>query len=173
MHNQLSIPVCQIVGYKRAGKTTLMTSLIRYFSNTGMRVGTLKHHGHGGEPAIIKETDSYQHTEAGSLISAVQGEKQLHLTVNEKEKLTLTDILPLYTFLPLDLLLIEGCKNASYPKIVLIREEADIHLLDRLSNVIAVGSWNMNNLHIKDHFTFSLQEMETSLPQLAKLMIGD
>src|SRR5690625_1348600 len=137
MHNQLSIPVYQVVGYKRAGKTTLMTSLIRYFSSTGMRVGTLKHHGHGGEPAVIKETDSYQHTEAGSLISAVQGEKQLHLTVNQKEKLALTDILPLYTFLPLDLLLIEGYKNASYPKIVLIREEADIHLLDRLSNIIA------------------------------------
>src|SRR5690625_6083705 len=87
LHAALPIfPVYQVVGYKRAGKTTLMTSLIRYFSSTGMRVGTLKHHGHGGEPAVIKETDSYQHTEAGSLISAVQGEKQLHLTVNQKEK---------------------------------------------------------------------------------------
>src|SRR5690625_1939470 len=139
MHNQLSIPVFQIVGYKRAGKTTLMTSLIRYFSSTGMRVGTLKHHGHGGEPAIIKETDSYKHTEAGSLISAVQGEKQLHLTVNEKEKLALTDILPLYTFLPLEVLLIEGYKNVSYPKIVLMREEADIHIVDNLTNIIAEG----------------------------------
>src|SRR5699024_1477738 len=42
MANPMSIPVWQIVGYKRAGKTTLMTSLIRYFSSTGMRMGTLK-----------------------------------------------------------------------------------------------------------------------------------
>lgn len=173
MHKQLSIPICQIVGYKNAGKTTLMTSLIHYFSSREIRVGTLKHHGHGGEPAIIKGTDSYQHTEAGALISAVQGEKQLHLTVNEKEKLALADILPIYTCLPLDLLLIEGYKNADYPKIVVLREEADIHLLHTLSNIVAVGSWNIDNLHIKDHFTFSLQEMETSLPRLAKLMIGD
>src|SRR5699024_639066 len=153
MHNQLSIPVCQIVGYKRAGKTTLMTSLIRYFSNTGMRVGTLKHHGHGGEPAIIKETDSYQHTEAGSLISAVQGEKQLHLTVNEKEKLALTDILPLYTIIPLDLMHIESDKHGIFAEIGLIREEGDNYVLDRLSYIIALGSRNMKNPHNHYHFT--------------------
>lgn len=165
--------ICQIVGYKNTGKTTLMKKLIHYLSEDGMRVGTLKHHGHGGEPVSAQGTDSYQHTEAGSMISAVQGEKQLHVTVNTNEKLELRDILPLYTFLPLDLLLIEGYKQADYPKIVLLQSEDDSHLLDQLSNIVAVGSWNMNKIHTKNYFTFSLKEVDVSLPELAKLIKGD
>src|SRR5699024_4304894 len=34
LQDQMSIPVCKIVGHERAGKTTLMTSLIQYFSKT-------------------------------------------------------------------------------------------------------------------------------------------
>lgn len=37
--------------------------------------------------------------------------------------------------------MIEGLKNEAYPKIVLIHEEDDLQLLDKLSNVIANAFW--------------------------------
>lgn len=40
--------IFQVVGYKNAGKTTLMEQLIAVLRNEGMVVSCLKHHGHGG-----------------------------------------------------------------------------------------------------------------------------
>ncbi|MED4879509.1 molybdopterin-guanine dinucleotide biosynthesis protein MobB, partial [Anoxybacillus geothermalis] len=43
--------VWQVVGYKHSGKTTLMEKWVTAAVREGWRVGTVKHHGHGGEPA--------------------------------------------------------------------------------------------------------------------------
>jgi molybdopterin-guanine dinucleotide biosynthesis protein B len=172
MNTAPDIPICQVVGYKNAGKTTLMNRLISYFTKQGVRVGTLKHHGHGGEPDVAADTDSYRHTEAGAAISAVQGGNALQVTIKEQEKRPLADILPLYSFLPIDLLLIEGYKGASFPKIVLIRDGDDFQLPDKLTNVIAVGS--LNAVEENDKYNmFSIKELETVLPHLASLIKGD
>ncbi|HLR65805.1 molybdopterin-guanine dinucleotide biosynthesis protein B [Virgibacillus alimentarius] len=170
MQGKITFPIFQIVGYKNAGKTTLIKKLIQYFSKEGIRVGTLKHHGHGGEPAFVKDTDSYEHLEAGSIISAVQGEKMLQVTVNKTEELKFDEILKLYTFLPLDLLLIEGYKNEKYPKIVLLRDQADAQLLSTVSNIKAVGTWDTEKLHSTNYLHFSIQHIDTVLPDLAKMI---
>lgn len=170
MQNESNLPICQVVGYKNTGKTTLMNRLIFYFTDNGLRVSTLKHHGHGGEPDRMKHTDSYQHMESGSIISAVQGERQFHMTVQDTEKLALSDLLSLYNILPLDLLLIEGYKNADYPKIVLLRSEADKELLTQLTNIIAVGYWHTTSLQTDKYFTFAMKEIEAVLPHLAGLI---
>lgn len=39
--------VYQIVGFQNSGKTTLMESIINYWSKHDLKVGTIKHHGHG------------------------------------------------------------------------------------------------------------------------------
>lgn len=173
MNDDRNMRICQIVGRKNAGKTTLMKQLISHFTENGLRVSTLKHHGHGGEPDTVTHTDSYRHMQAGSIMSAVQGEKQLHVTVNDTEKLTFAEILCLYRLLPLDLLLIEGYKNADYPKIVLLRGREDVELLGQLTNIIAVGCWNETDLQAGNYFTFSLQDVEAALPDLAELVKGD
>src|SRR5699024_9418848 len=109
-------------------------------------------------PDMVEHTDSYRHMKAGSIISAVQGEKQLHVTVQDTEKLTFHKILALYQLLPLDVLLIEGYKHADYPKIVLLESEDDAELLDQLTNIIAVGCSNKTNLPAGNYFTFALEE---------------
>lgn len=162
-----NLPTCQIVGYKNAGKTTLMEHLIHYFSIRNMQVGTLKHHGHGGEPEAVKDTDSGRHLQAGSAMSAVQGEHQLHITINHTTIFSLHKWIALYHLLPVDVLLIEGYKQADFPKIVLVRGPEDLHLLDKLTNIIAVGSPNDNLIANLSYFTFSVQDVDDFLPSLA------
>src|SRR5699024_4604929 len=104
----MKTPVCQIVGYKGSGKTTLMNKLIHHYSGCGLRVGALKHHGHGGEPKCVEGTDSDSHMESGAFISGVQGETILQLSLGHDEPLDLPDILKMYDHFNLDLILIEG-----------------------------------------------------------------
>lgn len=166
MH-QTPFPIIQVVGYKNSGKTTLMEKLITYFSDRNMRVGSLKRHGHGGDPSIVKGTDSYKHMQAGSLINAVQGETRLQVSINNQTSLALYDLLKIYSFQGIDLLLIEGYKQANFPKIVLIKEKADLELLESVSNIIAIGLWDFNLAElIPSYDTFSLLNIDKSLPQL-------
>ncbi|WP_188455284.1 molybdopterin-guanine dinucleotide biosynthesis protein B [Virgibacillus oceani] len=156
--------ICQIVGYKNSGKTTVMKEVIRYFSSRGYKIGSLKHHGHGGEPELMKDTDSYQHFAAGTMASGVQGEHVSQLILNNTEFETLISI---YKMLPIDILFIEGYKKADYPKIVLLKNEEELSLLDELSNIIAVGSWDEQILRNVSHPAFSIANIGSYLPQLA------
>jgi len=76
--------VLQIVGYQNSGKTTLAEKLISYACNKGLRVGSIKHHGHGGAPASNLTKDSTRHAQAGAVVSAVEGDGvvQLQLAKN-------------------------------------------------------------------------------------------
>lgn len=65
--------ILQIVGYQNSGKTTLMEQLIKRATTEGLRVGTIKHHGHGGVPMIEASKDSSRHELAGASVTAVEG----------------------------------------------------------------------------------------------------
>lgn len=127
--------IIQLVGYKNSGKTTLATKLIEHAVQKGFRTASLKHHGHGGVPEGIHDTDSEKHKQAGSLISGVEGEGVFQLV---KESWTLDEMIPIYERMHVDLLIIEGFKSYSFPKAVLISSEKDLELLAKVENVKAV-----------------------------------
>ena len=129
--------IIQIAGYKNSGKTTLVGDLIRYFSKKGLKTAALKHHGHGGTPAVTERTDSAKFAEAGALMSGVEGAGVLQLTVSRTEW-TIDQLLQFYRLMHFDLLMIEGYKTLDFNKIVLIRSLHDVHLLEQLSNIIAI-----------------------------------
>lgn len=158
--------ICQIVGYKNSGKTTVMNNLIRYFSSSDMKVGTLKHHGHGGEPEVVENTDSTMHIESGSLVSGVQGENITQLTFNVK--MEIDKLIQMYSNFPIDLLLVEGYKNASYPKIALVKDEQDFSLLNDLSNIIAIGTWDEGLLKNSKFPTFNINNLDSNIEQLTE-----
>src|SRR5690625_2335750 len=150
------LPVIQVVGYKHSGKTTLINKIISSLAKElDITIGTLKHHGHGGEPDVVKETDTYKHMEAGALMSGVQGENRFQLNVAQTATYHIDDLIDIYQYFPVDLLLIEGYKQAPYPKIVLINEREDEQLL-QLANIIAVGGWNKPNVIQKQYPLFSI-----------------
>lgn len=131
----------QVVGYKNSGKTALIEILVKELAKHGFQVGTLKHHGHGGKPKLPPHTDSTRHAEAGALVAGVEGEGILQLTVQLNPGWKLEEVIRLYTCFSLDLLLLEGYKNAPFPKLVCLRHAGDVGLLD-LPNVVAAFSFN-------------------------------
>ncbi|MEN1970342.1 molybdopterin-guanine dinucleotide biosynthesis protein B [Lentibacillus sp. N15] len=159
--------ICQIVGYKNTGKTTVMGQLIQHLTKQGFKVGALKHHGHGGEPAMATSTDSYRHFTAGASISAVEGAANTELILPNIE---LNEMVRLYASIGIDILLMEGFKHKNFPKIVLVKNKEDVSLVRNLSAVIAVGSWNKDVLADADYPVFLIPNIETQLDMLAKII---
>lgn len=133
--SQFPFTVLQIVGYKNSGKTSVMTSLIHALQKEGLWVGTVKHHGHGGEPDKVDHgTDSTQHFDAGAVVSGVEGGGVFQWKVRQNSW-TLDALLDLYRPLELDIVLVEGYKADQYPKWVLLRDEKDHNLLNKVENI--------------------------------------
>lgn len=132
--------ILQIVGYQNSGKTTLMEQLIRQATMEGLRVGTIKHHGHGGVPTNETTKDSSRHEQAGAVVTAVEGAGTLRMSIHQNSW-KLADILAIYESLPLDIMLIEGYKNEHYPKVVLLRTAQDQVLLQQVTNILCVIFW--------------------------------
>lgn len=140
---ELTVPILQIVGYQNSGKTTLLTKIIKELSQAGIRVGTIKHHGHGGAPdAFDADKDTAKHRHAGATVSAVEGEGMLQIEAFNADGWTLHDMVAFYRQLPIDIILIEGFKREYFPKVVLLRLEEDYILLEQLENIKAMIYWD-------------------------------
>jgi len=150
--------ILQIVGYQNSGKTTVMEQLITQATFEGFRVGTIKHHGHGGIPMIESSKDSVRHEKAGASVTAVEGEGTLRMSIHQNNW-QLADILAMYDTFKMDFVFIEGYKNEDYPKVVLLRQAEDESLLQKVSNIICVLYWPTYPLNNPLNYpTFSIQE---------------
>ncbi|MDM5190394.1 molybdopterin-guanine dinucleotide biosynthesis protein B [Bacillus sp. DX4.1] len=164
-------PILQIVGYQNSGKTTLMEKLIQALTYEGMKVATIKHHGHGGYPEVPKK-DSERHLQAGAVVSSVEGAGLLSLSALH-DKWSLQEIIRLYTFFEVDMILIEGYKKETYPKIVLLRTDEDLALLDKVENVMAVITWNGITQRLqKTYKTFHIKEEELYMEWFVQMVRG-
>jgi molybdopterin-guanine dinucleotide biosynthesis protein B len=124
----------QIAGYQNSGKTTLSLKLIERFSALGLKVATIKHHGHGGKPDVSEKKDSVQHISAGAAVSLVEGGGRM-IVQAEQNEWSLEEEIQLLTFFSPDVILIEGYKNKAYEKAVILRDEDDFELLRSLHEV--------------------------------------
>ncbi len=127
----------QIAGYQNSGKTTLSLRLIKLLSAAGLKVATAKHHGHGGKPDVVESKDSATHINAGAAVSLVEGEGRM-LIQAESKQWSLSDEIEILSCFNPDVVLIEGYKKEPYPKAVILRDEADVELLEQLTNIQAV-----------------------------------
>ena len=59
------VPVFAFAGFSGSGKTTLIVRLLPELQAAGMRVATLKHHGHAG-PIDVARKDTARHLAAGA-----------------------------------------------------------------------------------------------------------
>jgi len=140
-----------IVGYKNSGKTTLITRWVRLLKNRGFSVAVLKHHGHGGQPAMPdSRTDTMQFYDNGADVSIVAGGGAVQLLLNEEPKFT--ELKLLATIGKPDILLIEGYKNEQGEKVVLLRDAGDwaaLSGLDCIQLVIGNSESSTGISHIK------------------------
>ncbi|WP_186576398.1 molybdopterin-guanine dinucleotide biosynthesis protein B [Aquibacillus kalidii] len=129
--------IIQVVGYKNSGKTTVSSGIIKMLTKKGYRVASLKHHGHGGVPLGLEDTDSERHLRAGSVLAGVEGEGHLNLSVQDMDW-NMESLIGIYRAMHTEILVIEGFKQHNFGKIVLLRNQEDSHLLNNSSNIKAI-----------------------------------
>jgi molybdopterin-guanine dinucleotide biosynthesis adapter protein len=117
--------VIGIAGYKKSGKTTLVERLVAEFTARGLAVATVKHAHHAFD-IDHKGRDSWRHRAAGSHEVAIVSDRMwaiIHPLRDEPEP-ALDEILAKMG--PSDLVIVEGYKRETYPKIE-VRGEATTH----------------------------------------------
>jgi len=127
--------VLQVVGYKNAGKTTLVCEIVGMLAAEGLRVGTLKHDAHDIDPEP-EDADTRRHREAGAFMTGLASAARTAWVCEQPS--TLDDMLDRMSRTGADGVIVEGFKAASYPKLVLLRGPDDLDLL-ALPGVIAVA----------------------------------
>ena len=127
----------QVAGYQNSGKTTLSLKLIQQLTAAGLKVATIKHHGHGGRPDVVESKDSDKHVKAGAAVSLVEGDGRLVIQA-ESGHWSLSEEIEMLSFFKPDVILIEGYKFEPFPKAVILRDESDLELLEKLENVQVV-----------------------------------
>ncbi len=110
-----------IVGYKNAGKTGLMERLVAEITKRGFSVSTLKHAHHTFD-VDQPGKDSYRHRDAGAhqVLLASRARWALMTELRDTPEPPLADLLTRLD--PVDLILVEGYKRDSHPKIEAFRE---------------------------------------------------
>ncbi|HZH58448.1 MAG TPA: molybdopterin-guanine dinucleotide biosynthesis protein B [Metabacillus sp.] len=130
--------ILQVVGYQNSGKTTFVTEYIKEAVKYKLKVGTIKHHGHGG--ALIQGDygkDTWKHREAGAQVTFVEGSDSFILS-SDQIRLTLPQMISMYSVFCLDVILIEGYKFENYPKVILLRSSEDLPMLEKAHNIKCV-----------------------------------
>lgn len=141
--------IFQFVGFQNSGKTTLVRNIIQQLTNKGNKIVTIKHHGHGGKPNIDENKDSSLHIMSGAAASLVEGEGRV-IIHGEKMNGGLTEQIQLMSFFNPDFIFVEGYKNESYPKVVIIRNEEDEFLLTKLNNIKFILYWDKKPSQLKN-----------------------
>ncbi len=151
--------ILQVVGFQNSGKTTLMEKLINRSVQEKLRVASIKHHGHGGVPVHESHAkDSVRHWEAGAVVASVEGDGVLQL-LGRMNDWSLPKIIKLYEFFSPDVIFVEGYKKEGYPKVVLVRDEEDLAMLDTLTNIACVISHvKLGNKFAHNYLVFQLDE---------------
>jgi molybdopterin-guanine dinucleotide biosynthesis adapter protein len=117
------IPIIGVAGWKKSGKTTLVTRLIAEFTARGLKVATVKHAHHDFQ-IDAGETDSARHRRAGAGQVAVVSSKRWAI-INELDGASEPTLDEVITWLgPCDLIIAEGYKAAAIPKIEVRRSDA-------------------------------------------------
>ncbi len=117
-----NIPILGFVAFSGTGKTTLLKKLIPLLSQKGIRVGMIKHAHH--EFDIDKPgKDSYELRKAGATQMLVASSQRWALMVETpaQSDAVLSDLVAQLDHSQLDLILVEGFKHETYPKIELHR----------------------------------------------------
>ena len=116
--------VLGIAGWSGSGKTLLITRLIPLLAARGLRVATLKHAHHAFD-VDVPGKDSYEHRKAGAcevIVCSARRWVQMHELGAQAEP-ALAELLRRLS--PCDLVLVEGYKSESHPKLEVFRKSLD------------------------------------------------
>jgi molybdopterin-guanine dinucleotide biosynthesis protein B len=130
-----AVPVVSFVGKSGVGKTTAVEHVIRELKRRGYRVGTVKHDAHGFE-LDRPGKDTWRHAQAGSDVVAISGPHKMALIRTLDEEMPLDDVVGLMG--DVDLVITEGYKRGSRPKVEVSRQARGTDLLCSAEELIGI-----------------------------------
>lgn len=133
---RLALPaVFCISGVKNSGKTGLIIKLINEFIREDYSVAVIKHDGH--EYVMDYEgTDTYRFTKAGARCSAIFSDTRY--SMNREEKTDIEHMIDLCR--DVDVIMIEGMKQSSYPKVEVVRRAVSSIPVCKESSLICIAT---------------------------------
>lgn len=132
----MSIPIVTFVGRSGSGKTTLLVQVIAELTRRGYRVGTIKHHPRSDFPFDQPGKDSWRHAQAGSRHTVIAGPgKMASVRVLDRE-LSLEEVAAGIS--DVDVILVEGHKQAEVPTIEVVRAANSLDIVGRPACRIAL-----------------------------------
>ena len=133
--NPDTVPVITFVGKSGTGKTTFLEKLIPLLKGKGLRLAVLKHDAHHFEMDKPGK-DTYRFTAAGADVVTISNQEKFAMIEQPQVELTLREII---SRLPqVDLVLTEGYKKSSYPKIEIHRAVLQQPLLAPPEQLLAI-----------------------------------
>jgi len=165
-------PVVAVVGYSGAGKTTYLEKLILTLTRRGLKVGTIKHDVHGFEMDKPGK-DTWRHKKAGARTTLISSPCQIGMVRDVDHDHTLEELAPLLS--GMDIILAEGFKRSSAPKLEIFRPEAtkdpicrhDPNLLALISDVPldwGVPRYALNDVEGLADFLISYFKVASTVP---------
>jgi molybdopterin-guanine dinucleotide biosynthesis adapter protein len=131
------IPVISVVGKSNVGKTTLVEKLIKEIKSRGYKVATVKHDVHGFD-IDVPGKDTWRHAQAGSDVVVISSPQKLAMISKVEEELSLDQVCERIS--GVDLIMTEGYKRETKPKIEVFREGVYDELLCSPDELIAIAT---------------------------------
>jgi molybdopterin-guanine dinucleotide biosynthesis protein MobB len=146
----MTVKVVAFVAKSNTGKTTLLEQVIRELKNRGYKVGAIKHDAHSFD-IDHPGKDSHRLTAAGADTMLITSQEKLALIKRHDVSPPLEQLVATY-FSDVDIVLTEGFKMSSLPKIEVHRQERSPTLLCRGEHhdpmLVAVASDEALNLDV-------------------------
>jgi molybdopterin-guanine dinucleotide biosynthesis protein B len=134
----MQIPLVTVIGKSGCGKTTLLEKLVAELKYRGYRLATIKHHSHRGFDIDKPGKDSWRFAQAGSDHVIVASPDKIASYRKIEHELELDEIAAGVS--DVDLILVEGYKQAEKPALEVVRAENSRELIGSQKQRFAVAA---------------------------------
>ena len=134
----MSIPLITIIGRSGCGKTTLLEKLVTELKKHGYKLATVKHHSHRGFEIDQPGKDSWRFAQAGSDHVIIASPDKIASYRKLERELTLDEITAGVS--DVDLILVEGYKQAEKPSLEVVRAANSRELIGSREQRFAVAA---------------------------------
>jgi len=134
----MTVPLVTIIGKSGCGKTTLLEKLVIELKYRGYKLATVKHHSHRGFDIDQPGKDSWRFAEAGSDHVVIAAPDKIASYRKIEHELDLDEIAA--DILDVDLILVEGYKQAGKPALEVVRAANSRELIGSREQRFAVAA---------------------------------
>jgi molybdopterin-guanine dinucleotide biosynthesis protein B len=134
----MDIPIVTLVGKSGCGKTILLEKLVTEMKSRNYRLAKIKHHSHRGFEIDRPGKDSWRFAQAGSYHVVIAATDKIPSYRKVERELPLDEIAAGIT--DVDLILVEGYRQAGKPALEILRAEVGLDLIGSREQRFAVAA---------------------------------